>query len=288
MDAGGDLEAMNVTAYQVSGMEWNPECWASGWDFTGIPVFNVHRNGFKACGVAITRRHVWITHHYGIKTPGSVMRWLDSNNEIVERTVIGVTPSASPAELFNSNKAIGDTMMVTLSEDLPETVAVYPVVDESWAHTKSAVPFFGTHQCTGVWLDQSRRAYFFSGMDHQTKPWSNRTGDINGVTISDVIGAAWVGGSWSSLGKKFIANEPAPFTPYESFFVSPTYGDSSSPMFLPLTSSSLAVQTLLTSAQGGSSPASVVMNALIAFTDAAAGVSTGYTVTVATDPTITP
>ena len=106
-------------------------------------------------------------------------------------------------------------------------------------------------------------------------------GSINGTTFTGVDVVHFT--DWGpSTGSTFY---PAFLVPYIDFYAQAVSGDSGSPAFVVLSESELALAGCITSDQGdGDFPDEDLLNAMIAQVDAVAGVSTGYTVTVAPNP----
>jgi hypothetical protein len=122
----------------------NSSMWASGIDLSCIPVWNSFIAQYNN-GVLITPRHILQAAHYGTiggpnppdhgaTPPGTVMRFVDANNNVVERIVadtnpnddVGVADTHNPNALPNFYNGIvisgTDIRIIELTEDVPSTI----------------------------------------------------------------------------------------------------------------------------------------------------------------------
>jgi len=292
----------------------NAGCWAADWDFSGVAVWNSRSNDFRRAGTLITRRHIAFTSHYRF-VAGDFIRFRGADGIIRQYKISAVNHGPYwPATNLHSHYCIGDVCVAVLNENVHESIAHYPITGTwvsnvgsipnenppmdpldpfgSWPQNSSASYIFwgnwmgGTSQPAfcGLWVNQNRHARVVAIASAQSaSSKSTRTqADYLGNTINRSIG--WCNthmGAVLDTLPAFMADYAATYAPGL-----PVGGDSSSPIFFPVSSTSLALIATFTANSGGYFLEESLMNAIIAATDTAAGISTGLTVTVAPDPTL--
>jgi hypothetical protein len=320
MDGSSDLSLFTSGDSNTPSGVYNEDCWAHQWDFSGV-MSGVWSNGqwraFRA-GTLITNQHMWNAWHYP-HAVGSLIRFSDKAGNHHTRTIVGRhedSPSA-PRLQFATNPVIGDYQVYTLSAPLPPEVEVYPLVDlglnkfgiteitpdspvtyyandsEGMVSGRKSTFYCQEHQ---IWVDQNRQVRF--GGVNYPQVFQARVRDVTlsafGISFSpqDRL-KQWYG----SLNTQTILDEESRtiYAGYENFQSMARGGDSGCPMFVPVSSSKLAIKGTFTMPNGGMLSNQKVLNMLISASDADAlsrnpsfngGEPTGLTVTVATDPTL--
>lgn len=313
LDSGGGVDLFSSVNHAVQNYTPNPLCWANSWDFSGVAVWNSEMNDFRKAGTLITRRHIVFNSHYRF-SGGTSIRFRGSDGVVRTYTISAINPGAYPSGSFHENYNIADVCVGVLNQDVHESIAHYPVCGQwvlnnptipsenppmdpldpqgSWPQNSSSNDIFwgywiaGRHQPAqcGISLNQNRHARLIAIASPQIAgPMMTRTQSVYyGVTINRSI-------QWLNL---LLGPHNAPLPPFMAGYTDPycpsvpISGDSSSPVFIPTSNSSMALLTTLSTIDGGFSLEQSLMNALIKATDSAAGISTGYTVTVAPDPTL--
>jgi len=272
MAAGGDLNLFSVTT--PGAWAYNGDCWASSFDFTGVPAGHGNGRAFNRGGALITRRHLICAHHYQAEV-GETIEFVKANGTIVSYTI--------QARFNYSDSLIVDKQIYLLSSDVDPDIADYQIAGP-WAQPRVSygndavtgiVAYNLFNQGTGVWLDQFRNVYRCSGMS-PSYTWSIglASGSIDGDSFTDKVLGAYVDGTL-----------PAYLSAYSSFTKTAVDGDSGSPCFLPLGAGELCFHACIVRPWSGSWPDEELLNAMISYVDGLAGISTGYTVAVAPDPT---
>jgi len=113
---GKDTNIFSVIDHSTPTYQYNSDCWAAGYDFSCVSVWNSNL-GPRQCGTLITPRHVVFAHHYRIEV-GSILRFVKkSDNSVVTRTLI-------------ARKSIPDSDITVgvLDEDVPEGISFAKIV----------------------------------------------------------------------------------------------------------------------------------------------------------------
>ncbi|MDX2109216.1 MAG: hypothetical protein SFY80_03140 [Verrucomicrobiota bacterium] len=182
----------------------NPGCWAEPIDLTGVSPWNSY-DGPRRAGVAITRRHVVFAAHYPLQA-GSTIRFVTSNNEVVTRTVAGVSVDGAT-----------DIGVARLDADLPGTIRHYSVLPANYAaHLPGALQYMAL-----LAFDQEEKCLVMGGgyitadgvnaggIDHDCQNYAQRLKFNEGIISGDsgnpvfmvvsgvpVLLTAW----WTSFG----------------------------------------------------------------------------------------
>ncbi|MFT7463933.1 MAG: hypothetical protein ACI9EF_002281 [Pseudohongiellaceae bacterium] len=99
----------------------NPDCWAAGFDLTGISPWNATGANTRA-GTLVSPRHIVFAKHFPISTtPGS--------NEIVFVTADDVTVSR---QVVGVSFPGGDTAVGVLDSDVPPSIGFFKVLAADW------------------------------------------------------------------------------------------------------------------------------------------------------------
>lgn len=278
---------------------YNPNCWAASFDFSGVPLgIDFHQPWeayptiwpYERGGVLITPQHMWGVWHWS-NPVGQKVRFASKTvpGLLVERTIIGVCQDDGPyrPNLCASNRAIGDRMIYTLDSPVPDSIKHYKLAGDWCSVNTENEAGVITHRCyqfVGLFVDQFRNVYLnainnsYADYEVLVPPTT-----LYGTLIEDLYyGGAVIDANAPSTGM---------FAPYAEHFHCAVAGDSGSPSFVPLSETELAVWTLFTSPTYGMSRHEQVFNLLIANADANAtslgnlSTATGYTVTFAPNPT---
>lgn len=271
----------------------NDVCFAAGFDWTGCPVWNSRSNGAARGTALITRRHLWMTHHFSLQVGDSV-RFSNANGDVFTRTIVGVSFSPNESSTFCSNYNLYDMRVAALNADLDDSVASYEICGE-WvrpvlsisesddpALDVSTAPYIYTsgmatvaNACIVMKLNQNQQVSLAATWDSgATVEWTKNSTTYEGETLPLRMPLITV---HSSI-PPFLSGHSALFNPWVS-------GDSGSPAFVATGVGEMALLTIATSTHKGMFPHADALNLLIASADNDAGTLTGYAVTVAPDPT---
>jgi hypothetical protein len=247
---------------------------------TGIPIagYNVPPTGaIRGKRFAlVTPQHLIGCGHYGGSYVGSTIYFSDVNNNITSATVV--------SEVNLQQEYSGpDVALFRLNAAMPGTIAPLPVVGE-WLHNIQSFALSGSFYCPQYY---SMIFYGNEGLLAPISAW-NQDYDLNtrpyppdplglGIT-AQTSGFTYQSTSyWDLDGREDLSNKPG----YK--FAHILYaGDSGSPHLVPVANDGWALE----SAGGELGLLPAVINNMIALADTRAGSATGYTVTVAADPTL--
>lgn len=271
----------------------NSACWANGWDFSGVSVWNSVSEGFGQPVVVITRRHAWGPWHTRLNI-GDTVRFRAPDGSIEQKTIVGRTPGNNLSNVvqFHENKSIVDLCVYTFDSDIDSSIRVYEIGGE-WVTQIQSVPEndIGRNEEDHFQSWSDSVAYISGGLIRLNR---NRevsicptagTSEYSVFTAMERSFAGQVFPIWAWFYYMFPFL-PAHLTPeFDDWFIQIESGDSGSPVFAPTSESDLVLVTVLTATTGGMMPNEDVLNKLILISDSVAGISTGYTVTVAPDPT---
>ncbi len=277
-------------------VEKNTTCWASAWDFSGVPIWNSSSNSGQHGGVLVTQRHLWEAEHF--QSPvGTQFKFLGTDGVLHTRISIGVNSRPTGDSLSETSHLLavaGDIRIHTLDSPLPSSVASYPIIgmwasvqvggetstQDTWRSSITAA-----NPVVVIYLDQNRRAWFTGSFSDDCKAL---TDVIDAVSFDGVETGAFVSGI------RFSAFQPG--TDFSDTLVTTgrirngQSGDSGSPLMYPLSGNTMAIASIFTSPVAGAFPSESRMNAIIASADSDAitrgnlSLPTGLTVTVAPDP----
>ena len=221
----------------------NTNFWASDVDFTSISPWNSSGGANKA-GVMVTPRHLLNAAHYPFGV-GAIVRFVTSDNTIVERTV--VARQFSPNHIATSIQQ-PDFIVYTLDSDVPAGISFSKVLPSNFSNYISVDNFIDT-RIPAVGLDAQEKG-----------------------TIRDTYSNSQIRFQKPSDADRLLL--------YEGIDA----GDSGNPVFYIL-NGELVLLTVWTTGGGGAGSLIAnyisMVNQMIADADTAAGVSTGYTLTEA-------
>jgi len=297
---GKDMNLFSSVNHAGGSYSLNADCWAAAYDFSGVSVWNSRSGDFRQVGTAITRRHLWMAWHYRLLA-GDTVKFRRSDGTVDTYTVVGTNPGSNYSNTvsLHENVSVGDICIVLLDRDLHTDIAVYPIAE--WAvdviSLASTPPGSAPGYGIDAWAPVATEAHHAAAMLHL-----NQSRDVSVVFTAALSSGSGMTAQESSYGGATIPywyqnfpltsgsygyDQSADFRSNYSDWTSPVVGgDSSSPIFCPTGDDGLAIASCFTTANWGMAPSAGALNAIIAATDAAAGVSTGYTVTVAPDPTL--
>jgi hypothetical protein len=248
----------------------NSSCWAADIDLSAIAVATNSGSGWtrQRGGTLITPRHVLLAAHYGL-TVGSQVRFAGPDGTVETRTVTGVA----------SNTGFGDTLIAVLSSNV--TVAEpLKIPSDTWFEQGVDISGLTRSSFIGgaaIHIDQFARVYacgIGSTVNKQSSYAPNVSYDGTDYLSCPVV-------AWASHSQEvFTGGIPSPIK-------IPVSGDSGQPLMALINGDPVLLFCWLYSSAGPPTwrHNGAVLNALISAADTSAGVSTGYTVTVATDPT---
>jgi hypothetical protein len=247
----------------------NPSCWAADIDLSAVAVASNTGAGWtrQRGGTLITARHVLLARHFPLSV-GAQLRFAGPDGTVETRTIIGIENSGT----------FGDMLVATLNAAV--TVATpCPIPDNSWFAkgveivVESKTSYIGG---AAIHTDQNGRVYA-CGLDTIRKQSHYApTVSFNGQSYQTCEFRASVFHSQDVFTGGISA--PLKF---------PVSGDSGQPVMVVIDGSPVLMFCWTFSTAGPPTwrEGGAILNALIAAADAAAGVSTGLTVTVAPDPT---
>lgn len=279
LSSGGDLNYYTDSSNLVR----NDNCWAAGFDLSGVAIWNSSTGDARKAGAAITRRHLLYTWHYR-PSVGNTVKFLDADGSAHTRTILAINAGGS-FNLLHENPLVSDKCVAVLDSDLPDSVAVYPVVGE-WVYQTTEDPN-GYDATVGGWLgikvNQSRNVYIAGCADLYPRVVWMESGSVYGETFGPTIISHYT--DFGPYGEGVTSLFPAFLEEYGDYYTTAIGGDSGSPAFLIMPDDSLVLAGCVSSSSGsGNFPHKDILDAMIASADAVAGVSTGYTVTESDNP----
>lgn len=253
-------------------------CWADGIDLSGLAVaLSLDGGSTWSQGNApsvITRRHGAVVDHWGFDYSAAVARFRGADGTLHERAVIGV-----------SDYFAGDDLRILTfaAPELPESVTPFEVVGE-WFREGLTNVSSHIYECWcgayGFTVNQNYQAvgmFIGRGIEFSRTYRKTSPGGLVYYAYIDIYGEP------SALP---LAN--GHLDDYAEFFTAIITGDSGKPTFI-LQGGAACLLSLFTSAHSGPFVGALdgaIANEMILSADDNAGISTGYTVTVAADPTI--
>lgn len=270
-DSTPDVDYFSTYNHSAAAYTRNPACWAASVDLSCVVVASNSGSGWtrQRGGVLITPRHILIARHfpYGI---GTQVRFSNAGGTIETRTVIGTSAASNTADLW----------VCTLDSSV-SVASPCPVTGDWLVQGLESLNGEWATWWTGgvaVYTDQDAKIHA-CGIGYTTTLSQGPFGTlrVNGIQFPNCTTYAW-----AEPG----VQGPIP-TVYSSLLNNPVPGDSGQPIFVLINGS--PVLLWVWTFPGGGVPTylhnGAILNALIAVADVNAGISTGYTVTVAPDPT---
>lgn len=260
----------------------NLSSWAAGIDLAPISVATdclgvwAKRNN----ATLITRRHIIGAKHWNVYypsyaaaagwIPGSKIRFVDSNNEVHTRTVLGVT-------------YVSDIVVGTLDSDIPESITPMKVMGNWFTRNRTTVGGNFQYYIGGLafHINQSYNCNFvlFGSLGNSLAAKYSTT--INGTP--------YILDGFQGCYTKSVINGISPFPSflsggYMNYYDTAHGGDSGNPLMVVLSGSPVLLWTWWYETGGPPVWTSGFLNSMIAEADSNSSVSTGYTVTEASNP----
>lgn len=271
-----DLNYFSTIDHVTATYTKNPNCWARDVDMSALSIGTSHGSDSdyttQRPGTLITPRHVVVANHY---PP------FDQTYRGRQDYLRFVTPSGDlrTVQVIGSSPATGDQKVLTLSNDV---TGITPM------------------KVGGDWLTQIVDTQYYAGglvisLNKQRNMWLSLFGNPTEILLNSTLitypGVDITGQKILNIYNDGIGESRHPTISANSDLTGlPVGGDSGSPSIV-LVNGEPVVLTCWTTAYTGpctwmGSGANELLNQMIIDSDADAGVSTGYTVTAATDPTI--
>ena len=190
----------------------NPSRWCTGWDLSGVPVWNARSNSPARRGIPITRRHLLCVNHYSFRLqPGDRVRWRVSDGTVLERTVQFVaTPQGYRYPFDFPNIAL-----LYLDTELPPQVPVYPLPPENFREYLTLVHAGPEHPYASVKADVPLPVLVLDRFNNASIAALNQWAEYPEQS-----------GMWLSVLSSFYGTE------FDAWWRLLTSGDSGSPVFL--------------------------------------------------------
>lgn len=276
---GGQLNYYSSVNHDTPAYPRNASCWLADVDLSPVSVANRDSGGswgHHRAGTFITRRHVVFANHYA-PSANAEIRVTNPAGTVFTHTVLGYHGASTGADVLSDLKV----------------AVVTPALDASITPMKVAGPWImqgltpsgatATYYMGGVavWIDQEKDCYA-SHIGNRTTTISSSiaSGTFNSSAFTDIVLEGKTEFADSQIASPYLES-------YSGFVKIPISGDSGSPVMLIIGGEPVLLWVWFTSLTGTPAFASTsLLNARIAAADTAAGISTGLTVTVATDPTL--
>ena len=279
LSAGGDANYYSSVNHTTPAYPRNAACWLADVDLSAVSVANRDAGGswrHTRAGVAITARHVAFANHY--RPPvGAELRFTNAAGTVFTHTI-----QAYHGAVSSGDNVLDDLAVAVMTPALDASITPMKCAG-SWV-MQSSTPSgsFVSYYAGGLaaWIDQNKNCYATHIGNRTALFTSNlRTGVFNGTTYTDIAVSGGIEPTSSQTASPYLSD-------YASNVKTPVPGDSGSPVMLVLSGEPVLLWCWFTPTTGTPVYSSeALLNARIAAADAAAGVSTGYTVTVAPDPT---
>lgn len=244
------VAATESTKKIFDGVSYNPQCWAAGYDWSGLSSTP------KRAGTAVTARHVLSSAHFPFSV-GTVLSFLTEGG-IVSRTVVARALYRDDGTIGESGpwSALRDWCVGVLDSDLPATAKVYKVVGDPLNYLAEENLGFGIPI---IALDKEKKALVLE--------WFGNISPITGEANNSNERATHRASNNETRG---------------SFYEELVGGDSSEPIFLPVSGELMlfACHTYNNSCLPFFRDVDG-LNSLIQAADTAAGINTGYTIQTA-------
>ncbi|MEX0598955.1 MAG: hypothetical protein WD512_20895, partial [Candidatus Paceibacterota bacterium] len=126
----------------------NTNCWVADLDLTSISPWN-STEGTNRAGVLISPRHILFAAHYQINN-GSTVRFIDSDNNIVTRTMINKLTHPNYAPYYP------DITIGILDSDVPSSISFVKILPQNWSDYLPSLS--STYRLSCLVLDQEEKA----------------------------------------------------------------------------------------------------------------------------------
>lgn len=267
-DATPDLNYFSTHNHATSTYTRNSSCWAASIDLSCVAVASNSGSGWtrERGGTLITNRHVIFARHFPLGV-GTQLRFSNASGAVETRTIIGIDSASG-----------GDTKIAVLDSNV--TIADPCPIAGTWITQGSAVlGSTKTWYSGGLVIHTDQNAKVYAGTVGQTTSLTQsqcHTIQIGAGSFSDCEIAATITHHYGAIPSEF-----------SGFNHTPVAGDSGQPVMLIIGGNPVLFCCWFFSYGGPPTyrKNGAIINALIASADTNAGISTGYTVTVAPDPT---
>lgn len=274
LDEGGTLPLFSSIDHSAASYVKSTTCWIDFYQLNGLAVsFALNGNNWfqNNSPSLITPRHAVNVRHHGVAVKDlSKVRFLANDGQIHTRTVIGVSDPITNGGLSD------DLVLLTLSSDLPATVVPFEVAGE-WMRTQLGQ--IGDNS----WEFTSGSYGFSVNQNFQAAVVMFGRG-ISKYNMSKV------GGHFLSIafncGSAATSTANTQLDNYVDFTLNVYGGDSGKPLFVRHDGKSV-IASLFTGVSFGpfiGAENGQVVNDMILSADTDAGVSTGYTVSIVSNP----
>ena len=269
-----DVDYYSTYNHATSTYTRNAACWAASVDISCVAVASKTSGGTwtrQRGGTLFTPRHILLASHYPLGI-GALVRFSNAAGTVETRTIIGTAKS-------------------------------FPYLDITIYTLDSAVTVATPCKIAGSWITQGEEvredplgntiSFYLGGVvihtDQNAKIYAAGLGlpliKVNGVPLRNLTAN---GETFADCVHGWSADHYNHAIPYQAMCHYPVEGDSGQPV-LALVEGDLVLLWTWTSPTFGSvinHHNGAYLNAMIADSDANASVSTGYTVTIAADPTL--
>ena len=155
-DTSTDQNIYNSQNHSSGVYERNPNIFLNGYTsaLTCASPWN-SQDGARRAGTAITPRHIIFANHYALNV-GTTLRFITSDNSVIERTIVGVT-----GDITSSNiSELTDVAVGVLDSDLPTSITpckIFPANHELYLPQGEWVGSWPAHRVPAVVLDQQEK-----------------------------------------------------------------------------------------------------------------------------------
>jgi len=254
-----------------SGSNRNGSSWWPHSELTGIPYSNTASGSAKRGGVLITSRHMLFAQHYPVRVGDSVaFKKADGTN--VTAIVAGT------AHVDVSTAAFSDLAVATFATAVDPDIIPLPLVGPWITNLSGSDCAF---QFVGIWQDQNRDANFVDVGCWEYKRSFPSSETWRGIDLSSLL-PSYIRFTSAGITSELLPSLHSYRASHKTYGGS---GDSGSAVLVPVTGG-WAVAGCMRSWGACPFPHATILNKLIELADTDAGISTGYTVTVAPDPTL--
>lgn len=282
LSTGRSVNYYSIADNTTGTFQKNLTSWAASMDLTSISVSTDTLGVWdkRSNATLITRRHVIGAKHWNVYYPsyvkaagwvvGSRIRFCDSDNVIHVRTVMSVVYA-------------GDIAIATLDSDLPAGVATMKVIGDWFVRNRTPInSVIDQYYIGGIAFHMTSQfnCYFALLGSMENSQAQTTTEVINGSSITyDTAQFCKPTSVVSSINPI-----PGFLSGHMDYYRIASGGDSGNPLMIALSGQPILLWTWWYEAGGPPVWTTGLLDSLIAEADALAGVSTGYTVTVSTNP----
>ena len=255
-----DAEGATWDLFNAGATQWNRNCWGDAFDLSGIVTRSSYSGGWtkERGGLLMTPRHIRIANHFQIGVGQQVQLIIKGATAAQDQVV---TKTLTHGIRYPNQTTDFDSYIYLLDSDVPTGIEPFRCIS-----TPSRAPSVMCGKYSDLVLaTASNKNQLGGGVDNQLSVFVNSSGGVYGST-------------YTRTGLPEYVAEWMPFWDGYADFIRPVVsGDSGSQILYVYDAEELV---FVTTSEGASE------NEAIAAVDALAGISTGYTVTVAPDPTL--